>query len=47
MEIATIVAVPAAFGIDADDLEDVTHGCQQCGTSVTRTMRSHRFDRPV
>ena len=42
MVITTVAAVPAAFGIDADDLEDVTHGCLQCGMTVTRTMRSHR-----
>jgi hypothetical protein len=40
MEITTITAVPAGFRIDADDLEDVTHGCLQCGTTVIRTMRS-------
>jgi hypothetical protein len=42
MEITTVASVPGAFGVETIDLEDVTHGCLQCGMTVTRTMRSHR-----
>jgi hypothetical protein len=33
--------VPARFdtGVESNDLEDVTHGCVQCGTTLTRTVR--------
>jgi hypothetical protein len=36
-----IMAVtPARFaGVDSNDLEDITHGCVQCGTTLTRTVR--------
>jgi hypothetical protein len=36
-----IMAVtPARFaGADSNDLEDITHGCVQCGTTLTRTVR--------
>jgi hypothetical protein len=32
---------PALFanGATANDLQDVTHGCEQCGTELTRTIR--------
>jgi hypothetical protein len=31
---------PAQFdGTDTNDLEDVTHGCAQCGTTLIRTVR--------
>jgi hypothetical protein len=25
--------------MESNDLEDVTHGCAQCGTTLTRTIR--------
>lgn len=36
-----IMAVtPARFaGVESNDLEDITHGCVQCGTTLTRTVR--------
>jgi DNA-directed RNA polymerase subunit RPC12/RpoP len=36
----TVVA-PTRFpnGAESNDLEDVTHGCLQCGTKLTRTIR--------
>jgi hypothetical protein len=37
-----ITAVEPAFlpdGATANDLQDVTHGCEQCGTELTRIMR--------
>jgi hypothetical protein len=32
---------PARFenGGESNDLEDITHGCVQCGTTLTRTVR--------
>jgi hypothetical protein len=32
---------PARFdnGVESNDLEDITHGCVQCGTTLTRTVR--------
>jgi len=32
---------PARFdsGSESNDLEDVTHSCVQCGTTLTRTVR--------
>ena len=35
-------APPLAYGAASGDLEDITHGCAQCGTTLTRTMCSHR-----
>jgi hypothetical protein len=37
-----ITAVEPAFlpdGATANDLQDVTHGCEQCGTELSRIMR--------
>jgi hypothetical protein len=37
-----ITAVEPAFladGATANDLRDVTHGCEQCGTELTRIIR--------
>jgi hypothetical protein len=37
-----ITAVAPAFlpdGVTANDLQDVTHGCDQCGTKLTRIIR--------
>jgi hypothetical protein len=31
---------PAGHGAASNDLEDVTHGCVQCGTTLTRTVHS-------
>jgi predicted RNA-binding Zn-ribbon protein involved in translation (DUF1610 family) len=42
---AITAVTPARFdaGVDSQDLEqaleDVTHGCPQCGTTLTRTVR--------
>jgi hypothetical protein len=39
MEITAVA--PARFdnGAESNDLEDVTHGCVQCGTMLIRTVR--------
>jgi predicted RNA-binding Zn-ribbon protein involved in translation (DUF1610 family) len=42
MAITIIEPAPLAYGAAYGDLEDITHGCAQCGTTLTRTMRSHR-----
>ena len=38
---AVTAVAPARFdnGVESNDLEDVTHGCVQCGTTLTRTVR--------
>jgi phage terminase large subunit GpA-like protein len=38
---AIMAVAPAQFDGSAEscDLEDVTHGCAQCGTTLTRTVR--------
>jgi hypothetical protein len=40
MAITAVDPAPLAGGSAFNDLEDVTHGCVQCGTTLTRTMRS-------
>jgi hypothetical protein len=36
-----IEVTPARFagGVESNDLEDITHGCVKCGTTLTRTVR--------
>ena len=38
---AITAVAPARFdnGAESNDLEEVTHGCVQCGTKLTRTIR--------
>jgi DNA-directed RNA polymerase subunit RPC12/RpoP len=40
MVITVIEPAPRAYDAASSDLEDVTHSCLQCGTKLTRTMRS-------
>jgi predicted nucleic acid-binding Zn-ribbon protein len=40
MVIVAVGPVQLANGAASNDLEDVTHGCVQCGTRLTRTVRS-------
>jgi hypothetical protein len=42
MAITIIEPTPLAYSAASGDLEDITHGCAQCGTALTRTMHSHR-----
>jgi predicted RNA-binding Zn-ribbon protein involved in translation (DUF1610 family) len=42
MMVTAIEPAPFAYGTASSDLEDITHGCAQCGTMLTRTMRSQR-----
>jgi hypothetical protein len=37
---AITAVAPVQSGGKAGDLDDVTHGCRQCGTTLTRTVRS-------
>ena len=37
---AITAVTPVRFvGVETNDLEDITHGCVQCGTTLTRTVR--------
>jgi hypothetical protein len=42
MAITVIEPAPLAHGTASSDFEDITHGYGQCGTTLTRTMRSRR-----
>jgi DNA-directed RNA polymerase subunit RPC12/RpoP len=39
MTITSVVPAKIDTGTESNDLEDVTHGCAQCGTTLTRTIR--------
>jgi hypothetical protein len=39
MVIAAVAPAQLDNGAESDNLEDVTHACVQCGTSLTRTIR--------
>jgi hypothetical protein len=39
MVVTAVTPARFANGIESNDLEDVTHGCVQCGTTLTRTIR--------
>jgi hypothetical protein len=43
MVFATIEPARLANGAASNDLQDITHSCAECGTTLTRTMRSHRL----
>jgi hypothetical protein len=40
MAITSIAPAPYPNGAESNDLEDVTHGCVQCGTTLISTRRS-------
>jgi hypothetical protein len=40
MAITVIEPAPLAYGAASRNLEDITHGCAQCGTTLTRTVHS-------
>jgi hypothetical protein len=40
MIFACIQPARLAGGAASNDLEDITHRCEECGTTLTRTMRS-------
>ena len=39
MAITTVAPARCDSGAESNELEDVTHGCVQCGTTLTRTVR--------
>ena len=39
MHIVSVAPARLDTGSAANDLEDVTHGCVQCGTTLTRMVR--------
>jgi hypothetical protein len=39
MAITAVAPARYANGVESNDLEDVTHSCAQCGTTLTRTIR--------
>jgi hypothetical protein len=39
MVITAVEPASLADGATAADLQDVTHGCEQCGTELTRIIR--------
>ena len=39
MTITGVAPARIDAGVESNDLEDVTHGCAQCGTTLTRTIR--------
>jgi predicted RNA-binding Zn-ribbon protein involved in translation (DUF1610 family) len=40
MAFAAVEPARLADGAASNDLDDVNHGCVQCGTTLTRTVRS-------
>jgi hypothetical protein len=44
MEITAIAPARLANGGASNDLEDITHGCVQCGTTLIRTRRPFSVD---
>jgi endogenous inhibitor of DNA gyrase (YacG/DUF329 family) len=39
MAVVTVAPTRMDTGAESNELEDVTHGCVQCGTTLTRTVR--------
>jgi transcription elongation factor Elf1 len=39
MAISGVAPARLGNGAESNDLEDVTHSCVQCGTTLTRTIR--------
>jgi hypothetical protein len=39
MAITAVAPAQANGGAESSNLEDITHGCVQCGTTLTRTVR--------
>jgi len=44
MAITAVAPARVDTGVESNDLEDVTHGCVQCGTTLTRTVRPRAGD---
>jgi len=39
MAVTSVAPARIEGGMESNNLEDVTHGCVQCGTTLTRTIR--------
>jgi hypothetical protein len=39
MTITAVTPARSNNGAELSNLEDITHGCAQCGTTLTRTVR--------
>jgi len=39
MAITAVTPARSSGGAESSNLEDITHGCVQCGTTLTRTVR--------
>jgi endogenous inhibitor of DNA gyrase (YacG/DUF329 family) len=46
MAITAVTPARFAGGVESNDLEDITHSCVQCGTTLTRTVRPFTGDEP-
>jgi len=44
MAITAVTPARFAGSVGSNDLEDITHSCVQCGTTLTRTVRPHSGD---
>jgi len=44
MAITAVAPARFAGSVGSNDLEDITHGCVQCGTTLTRTVRPHNVE---
>ena len=44
MAITAVAPARFAGSVGSNDLEDITHGCVQCGTTLTRTVRPHNAE---
>jgi hypothetical protein len=40
MAITAVTPAQSNGGEESSNLEDITHGCVQCGTTLTRTVRT-------
>jgi DNA-directed RNA polymerase subunit RPC12/RpoP len=40
MVVKAVTPVPVDGSEDRSDLDDITYGCVQCGTTLTRTVRA-------
>jgi hypothetical protein len=43
----TPVPLDGAAKEERSNLDDITYGCVQCGTTMTRTVRSRRLSAPI
>ena len=44
MAITSVTPAQFSGSVESHDLEDITHGCVQCGTTLTRTVRLRSDD---